>query len=336
MCYFLGKRSGVPENIDWIPTIFNHKQTRTKSEIMKVDQQRKRYKGICEKRVIISDTSSNSNKNEECGGEKEEENFDFAIDQSCSANKNIQCDLYKNEIEKLQKELIAYKAELIERNEEIYKLHEENNILKTSKFSYEYLKKSDDKMTFFTGLNCSRFMWLFNKVKSSMRIFHKKLSLEDHMSVVLMKLKVGLLNKDLTVCLDISTSRMSKIFRSLIPLIAAHMNVKDCMCILDCSEIFIERPKNLTARAQTWSNYKHNNTSKYLIGITPPGAINFLSLGWGGRVLDKQITKQSGFFNKVSMGDCILADQGFNIKEELSALGATLKFYGRKETAIWW
>ena len=25
------------------------------------------------------------------------------------------------------------------------------------------------------------------------------------------------------------------------------------------------------------------------------------------------------------MGDCILADRGFNIKEELSALGATLK-----------
>ena len=25
------------------------------------------------------------------------------------------------------------------------------------------------------------------------------------------------------------------------------------------------------------------------------------------------------------MGDCILADQGFNIKEELSTLGATLK-----------
>ena len=39
----------------------------------------------------------------------------------------VQCDLYKNEIEKLQK-LIACKAELIERNEEIYKLHEENNL----------------------------------------------------------------------------------------------------------------------------------------------------------------------------------------------------------------
>ena len=42
--------------------------------------------------------------------------------------------------------------------------------------------------------------------------------------------------------------------------------------IIDCSEIFIEQPKNLTARAQTWSNYKHNNTAKYLIGITLSGA----------------------------------------------------------------
>ena len=94
MCYFLGKCSDDPENIDWISTIFNHKQARTKSEIIRVGQQRKRYKSICEKRTIISDTSSsNSNKNEECGGEKEEVNFDFIIDESCGADKNIQCDL---------------------------------------------------------------------------------------------------------------------------------------------------------------------------------------------------------------------------------------------------
>ena len=111
MCYFLDKRS---DSIEWVPTIFNHKQVRSKSEIIKVDQRRKRQKTICEKRAIISDTSSNSNKNEECGGEKEEINFDFTIDESCSADKSIHSDLYKNEIEKLQKELIAYKAELIE------------------------------------------------------------------------------------------------------------------------------------------------------------------------------------------------------------------------------
>ena len=118
-----------------------------------------------------------------------------------------------------------------------------------------------------------------------------------------MKLKLGLLNKDLAVLFDISTSTMSKIFRSLVPLIAAHLtnlivwpdhgtirrhlpqsfkkNFKDCVCIIDCSEIFIERPKNLTARAQTWSNYKHNNTSKYLIVIAPAGAISFFIFGMG-------------------------------------------------------
>ena len=56
--------------------------------------------------IIVSDTSSSiSNKNEECGGEKEELSFDFTMDKRCSADKNIQCDLYKNEIEKLHKEL---------------------------------------------------------------------------------------------------------------------------------------------------------------------------------------------------------------------------------------
>ena len=167
------------------------------------------------------------------------------------------------------------------------------------------------------------------------------------MLAVLMKLKLGLLNKDLAVRFEISTSRMSKIFRSLVLLFATNMtnlivwtdhgtirrhlprcfkkNFKDCVCIIDCSEIFIERPKNLTARLQTWSNYRHNNASNYLVGITPAGAISFLSLGWNRRVSDKQVTKESSFFNKVSMGDCILAHWRFNTKEELSALRATVK-----------
>ena len=44
---------------------------------------------------------------------------------------------------------------------------------------------------------------------------------------------------------------------------------RKCVVIIDCFEIFIERPTSLTARAQTWSNYKHHNTVKFLIGITP-------------------------------------------------------------------
>ena len=41
--------------------------------------------------------------------------------------------------------------------------------------------------------------------------------------------------------------------------------------VIDCFEVFIERPSNLLARAQTFSSYKHHNTFKVLVGITPQG-----------------------------------------------------------------
>ncbi len=44
---------------------------------------------------------------------------------------------------------------------------------------------------------------------------------------------------------------------------------KDVAVIIDCFEVFVERPSNLLARAITWSFYKHHNTVKVLIGIIP-------------------------------------------------------------------
>ena len=46
--------------------------------------------------------------------------------------------------------------------------------------------------------------------------------------------------------------------------------------ILDCFEIFIERPSNLFARACMWSSYKHHNTVKVLLGTTPQGVISYV------------------------------------------------------------
>ena len=56
-----------------------------------------------------------------------------------------------------------------------------------------------------------------------------------------------------------------------------------CICILDCTEIVIERPTDLVAQSQTWSNYSHHNTIKVLIGITPQGTVFFLSKASSGR-----------------------------------------------------
>ena len=162
-----------------------------------------------------------------------------------------------------------------------------------------------------------------------------------------MKLRLGLLHKDIAYRFNVGDYIISKVVRNWIkPLASSLQNLivwpdrgiirqnlpssfkgkyKDCVCIIDCSEVFIERPENLTARAQTWSNYKHHNTMKYLIGITPAGSVMFLSSGWGGRVSDKQITIDSDFLEKLTTGDCVLADRGFNIKEEVAAAGGVLK-----------
>ena len=69
--------------------------------------------------------------------------------------------------------------------------------------------------------------------------------------------------------------------------------------IIDCLEIKIETPSCNLAKVQTWSNYKHHNTIKYLIGICPHGAITFISKGLGGRTTDKKMQKIVGFWTSI-------------------------------------
>lgn len=69
------------------------------------------------------------------------------------------------------------------------------------------------------------------------------------------------------------------------------------------------------ARAQTWSSYKHHNTAKYLIGITPQGVISYILKGYGGRVSDKFITENCGIL--LVSGDLVLADRGFDISDSV-------------------
>ena len=99
---------------------------------------------------------------------------------------------------------------------------------------------------------------------------------------------------------------------------------KKCASIIDCTEIYIERLFNLTARAQTFLNYKSNKTIKYLIGISPARTVSFPLTGWGRRASDKEITLKSGFLDKLTHADCVLADRGFLVEEKLATRRAVL------------
>ena len=94
--------------------------------------------------------------------------------------------------------------------------------------------------------------------------------------------------------------------------------------IIDCFEVFIEKPTNLLARAQTFSSYKHHNTIKILIGITPQGSISFVSEAWGARTSDKFLTENCGFLDKLLPGDMVMADRGFTVSESVGLKQAKL------------
>ena len=114
------------------------------------------------------------------------------------------------------------------------------------------------------------------------------------------------------------------VVRDTMPMIFQN-NFKKCICIIDCFEIFCERPTGLKARAQTYSQYKHHNTVKFLIAITPQGSISFISKGWGGGVSDLHITENCGLLQNLLPGDLALADDGFNIQESVSFYCAAVK-----------
>lgn len=95
-------------------------------------------------------------------------------------------------------------------------------------------------------------------------------------------------------------------------------------CILDCTEVMLQRAKKLMARAQTYSSYKAHNTVKFLVAIAPNGYIMFVSKAYGGRASDKFITRDSSVGDYLVPGDEIMADRGFILDDELQVQGIKL------------
>ena len=95
-------------------------------------------------------------------------------------------------------------------------------------------------------------------------------------------------------------------------------------CIIDCSEFVIQQPSLPSSQRKTWSSYKHRNTAKVLIGVSPKGNITFVSSLWSGSVSDRMLTQKSGFLDLLENGDDIMADRGFLIRDLLALRGATL------------
>ncbi|XP_068738747.1 uncharacterized protein [Montipora capricornis] len=98
----------------------------------------------------------------------------------------------------------------------------------------------------------------------------------------------------------------------------------DTRIIIDCTEFFIEKPSSPSAQKATWSDYKHHNTVKLLVGITPSGAFSFVSKLWTGSTGDRRVTQESGLLDLLKEGDHVMADRGFTVRDLLTKKGVKL------------
>ena len=88
--------------------------------------------------------------------------------------------------------------------------------------------------------------------------------------------------------------------------------------IIDCTEVRCQMPSSLHLNGELFSNYKHHTTLKGLIGISPGGAITFISQLYTGSISDREIVVRSGLLGlPFQEKDCIMADKGFTIQDLL-------------------
>lgn len=244
-------------------------------------------------------------------------------------------------------------CQFCERNSaEVNRLLQENRELRCElnkrKMDEDFLKGDTNKVRYYTGIPCFAILLsLFTTVKAFLPVT-KKLSSFQMLLLTLIRLRLDLPVQHLAHLFHVSRNTLSTAFTDTIDVLNARLNPLVCWperhclqatmphqfleafgkrvaIIVDCFEIRTERPSNLKARAQAFSLYKGTHTMKYLIGITPQGAISFISKGWGGRASDKHITENCGLLNKLLPGDLVLADRGFDIKDSVGMMCAEVK-----------
>ena len=110
---------------------------------------------------------------------------------------------------------------------------------------------------------------------------------------------------------DVVKSNMPHVSKDLYP---------DAGVTIDATEIFIEAPSLPELQQMTFSSYKNRNTFKGLVGISPGGAVTLVSSLFPGSIMDKQLTRRSGLLELLERGDCVMADCGFDIQDDLTLL----------------
>lgn len=223
---------------------------------------------------------------------------------------------------------------------------EVNRHLRQRIFSYENL--NDSGLLMYTGIERSAFLSLISFLRQFLPYEYytgkrvTSISYEDQLLCTLLKLKQNSTDEDIGFRFGVSRKTVNNIFMTFLnvmyitlfenlvavkmpSLIANQKYLPDsfkefpcCRIVIDCTEIKVDTPRSdLKALSETYSNYKSNYTSKFLVGVAPNGTIIFVSDAFPGTTSDKMIVRESQVLSHLKPGDLILADKGFTIHDIL-------------------
>ena len=222
-----------------------------------------------------------------------------------------------------------------------------------------YLTRKAKRLVWWRGSQTAQAVRKYRSGTAARRLGRPKimrLSLEQQFFLVLRRLRTAASVVELSHSAGIPRSQFSKMFTTWINfldfelralhklpehdpriVIKSFLPFPRTRIIIDCTEVYTKRPSGLRSRKQLFSNYKHHNTVKFLVGISPSGAINFVSNMWGGRASDQLITRECGLLDLLKPGQAVMADRGFALEEDLTARGIQLlipSFLGSHRTQL--
>lgn len=297
--------------------------------------------------------------------------------QPCSKSCGLEEELvkHKEEIRKQQIEINVSRALLKERSDQVHKLRSdlEHVSMKHRKlqeesrgFGIQKFQSSNVDIQFYTGLpSYAHFQELLKFVEPGNKgeniIYWKstatsederrgrpqKLSIEDQLFLVLVKLRVGLFHKHLGHLFNVSETTVSRVFLTWMSFLYLRLtelplwlprDVVDTLMpatfkdkyrstrvIIDATELRCEVSSSLVTQSGTYSYYKSANTFKGLVGISPNGQLTFVSELFMGSVSDREAVVKSGFLERpFEFGDAVMADKGFKIQDLLEKKGVLL------------
>ena len=265
------------------------------------------------------------------------------------------CETRPNELEDLRQKIKKLKSEM-------HTMKKAEN----ARFDIEHFKNNDDDISFYTGFpNYDVLILCYDIIKEGAKNMSygnydrkqfdqptfsqqgrpRTLTTFQEFVLVLMRLRLGLFERDLAHRFAISESTVSVIVTTWIRFLGLELELilippRDVLkakmpklfkefypntaLIIDCTEVQMESPSALDSQSACYSSYKSRPTMKSLVGITPSGVIGFVSDLYPGSTTDKEITIKSGMLDKLESGDEIMADKGFLIQDELANIGVTL------------